>query len=209
MNNFEEFSGIMEDYLCKNGCEAEIVSSISATSLNTEAETSLCTSPMPVIDMDSFAKRGYRRIILPDSETEDDSINTADAFMINRDNEWYFIEFKDAKLGNSKQSILKKAYSNLYAVLDVLFNMKQQETVYAQFPYENPIDFIHKHVSYILVFSAAKNPRDAEQVFHHIKIKKRYLPEFMKRLQGYIYKEAYAVTEDVFEKDFLRHFHYG
>ena len=48
---------------------------------------SLCNSSMKVLDMDKFAKKGYRKIILPASQTEDDSINTADAFMIDRDNE--------------------------------------------------------------------------------------------------------------------------
>lgn len=208
MSNLKKFTDMMEAYLDKKGCGMGLVSDISSTSLNSETGDSLCHSTMCVIDMDRFARKGYRRIILPASETENDSINTADAFMINRDNEWYFIEFKDAKLGSSKQGILKKAYSNAYAVLDVLFEMKGQKEAYLQFAYENPIDFIHKHVTYILVFSSKKNPLDAEQMLNQIKIRGKYLPEFMKRLQGYIYKEAYAVTEGEFEKGFLAHFNY-
>lgn len=209
MNNLEKFTDMMESYLRRGGYALKLASDISAASFNSEAGLSLCSSKMAVLDMDSFARKGYRRLILPASCTEDDSINTADAFMINRDNDWYFIEFKDAKLGNSKHSILKKAYSNLYAVLDVLFAMKKQPEAYPEFSYEDPIDFVHKHVTYILVFSAMKNPLDAEQALNHIKIRKRYRPEFMKRLQDYIYKEAYAVTEDEFEKDFLAHFKYA
>lgn len=209
MSNLEKFTDMMEAYLERGGCGVSLVSDITDTSFNSEEGESLCKSSMRVLDMDRFAKRGYRRIILPDSQTEDDSINTADAFMINRDNEWYFIEFKDAKLGNSKHSILKKAYSNVYAVLDVLFEMKGQEEAYLQFTYENPVDFIHKHVTYILVFSGAKNPQDAKQMLNHKLVKGKYLPEFMKRLQGYIYKEAYAVTEDEFERDFLARFNYS
>ena len=209
MNNLEKFTDMMEAYLKRKGYAEKLGSDISNTSLNYEAGASLCNSKMAVIDMDRFAKKGYRRIILPASCTEDDSINTADAFMINKDNEWYFVEFKDAKLGNSKHSILKKAYSNLYAVLDVLFEMRKQPEAYLQFSYDNPVDFVHKHVTYILVFSGSKNPLDAEQVLNHIKIKKKYCPKFMNRLQGYIYKEAYAVTEDEFEKSFLANFKYA
>lgn len=209
MSNLEKFANMMEAYLKRNGCVENLVSDISNTSYSSEVDASLCNSSMTVIDMDRFAKRGYRRIILPGSQTEDDSINTADAFMINRDNQWYFIEFKDARLGNSKHSILKKAYSNVYAVLDVLYEMKEQEEAYLQFSYENPIDFIHKNVTYILVFSGKKNPQDAKQMLNYKLIKGKYLPEFMKRLQGYIYKEAYAVTEDEFEKGFLTHFNYS
>lgn len=209
MNNLEKFADMLEAYLEKEGYIIKLASDISDTSFSSEAGGSLCNSSMTVIDMDRFARQGYRRIILPESQTEDDSINTADAFMINRDNEWYFIEFKDAKLGNSKHSILKKAYSNLFAVMDVLYEMRGQIEAYSQFEYENPIDFIHRHVTYILVFSGTKNPQDAKQVLNHKLIKRKYLPEFMKRLQGYIYKEAYAVTEDEFEKGFLAHFHYA
>lgn len=208
MTKLEKFTSMMEAYLGRNGFDTELASDISTTSRNTETGVSLCSSSMRVIDMDRFARQGYRKIILPVSETEDDSINTADAFMINRNNEWYFVEFKDAKLGNSKQSILKKAYSNLYAVLDVLYEMKKEKEAYPDFPYEDPIHFIQEHVTYILVFSGAKNPLDAEQMLNYIKIRKKYLPIFMKRLQGYIYKEAYAVTEDEFEKNFLTHFYY-
>lgn len=209
MNNLERFTDMMEAYLAREGYVLELASDISAASLNYEAGASLCNSDMAVINMDRFAKDGYRKIFFPTSCTEEDSINTADAFMINKDNEWYFIEFKDAKLGKSKHSILKKAYSNLYAILDVLFAMKEQPEAYPQFLYEDPIDFIHKHVNYILVFSSRKNPLDAEQVLNHIKIRKRYRPEFMKRLQDYIYKEAYAVTEDEFERNFLAQFQYA
>ncbi len=208
MTKLEKFTSMMEAYLGRNGFDTELASDISTTSRNTETGVSLCSSSMRVIDMDRFARQGYRKIILPVSETEDDSINTADAFMINRNNEWYFVEFKDAKLGNSKQSILKKAYSNLYAVLDVLYEMKKEKEAYPDFPYEDPIHFIQEHVTYILVFSGAKNPLDAEQMLNYIKIRKKYLPIFMKRLQGYIYKEAYAVTEDEFVKNFLTHFYY-
>lgn len=44
------------------------------------------------------------------------------------------------------------------------------------------------------------------QLKNHRLKHEHYLPEFMKRLEGYIYKEAYAVTEDVFEHTFLRDF---
>lgn len=199
MSNLEKFASMMEVYLKRKGYTENLVSNISDTSFSSEAKASLCNSSMIVIDMNRFAKRGYRRIILPLCQTEADSINTADAFMINKDNEWYFVEFKDAKVGNSKHSILKKVYSNVYAVLDVLYEMKEQEEAYLQFAYENSIDFIHKHVTNILVFSGAKNLQDAKQMLNFKLIKGKYLLEFMKRLQGYIYKEAYAVNEGEFE----------
>lgn len=207
MTNFDNFSNIMKQYLLDRGINLPIVSNVSRTSSSDTGEP-LCDSAQPVIDMDTFARKGYRKIILPDSVTENDSINTADAFLINSQNEWYFIEFKDRTISNSsaKISVLKKAYSNIYAVFDVLYSMRKTVWEYRDFDYGNPIDFIRKNVCYVLVFRAEKNPQYASSFLKHKRIGERYLPEFMRRLQGYIYKEAYAMTEDEFQKGFLKKF---
>lgn len=113
MNHFEQFADMMNQYLADRGYKTPIKTDMRTASYSSESKQSLCDSPLQVIDMDSFAKKGYRKIILPDSVSEDDSINTADAFLINAVSEWYFIEFKDAKLSNAKASVLKKAYSNV------------------------------------------------------------------------------------------------
>lgn len=206
MNHFEQFADMMNQYLADRGYKTPIKTDMRTASYSSESKQSLCDSPLQVIDMDSFAKKGYRKIILPDSVSEDDSINTADAFLINAVSEWYFIEFKDAKLSNAKASVLKKAYSNVYAVMDVLYAMRGTAEEYRDFDYADPIRFIRNHVSYVLVFCECKNPRDMIQMKNHRQKGENYLPEFMKRLQGYIYKEAYAVTETVFEYEFVRHF---
>lgn len=208
MNHFEQFADMMNQYLTDRGYRTSIKTDMRTASYSSESKRSLCDSPLQVIDMDSFAKKGYRKIILPNSVSEDDSVNTADAFLINAANEWYFIEFKDAKLSNAKAGVLKKAYSNVYAVLDVLYEMNQMGEEYRDFDYADPIRFIRNHVSYVLVFCACKNARDMIQMKNHRQKGENYLPEFMKRLQGYIYKEAYAVTETVFEYEFVRHFRY-
>lgn len=210
MTKFENFSDMMHQYLAVKGYGLSVISDITQTSYSTESASSLCNSDLQVIDMDQFAKKGYRKIILPLSQTEDDAINTADAFLVNRNNEWYFIEFKDAKLSSrtAKYNILKKAYSNIYSVLDVLYSMQETSARYTEFDYSDPIRFIREHVKYILVFRAVKNPHDVIQMKNHAQKQENYLPEFMKRLQGYIYKEAYAMTEIAFEHVFLKNFAY-
>ena len=109
-------------------------------------------------------------------------------------------------MSNAKTGVLKKAYSNVYAVMDVLYAMKEKNIEYPPFDYGNPIQFFRTHVRYILVFRGTLNPHHAMQLKNHRLKHEHYLPEFMKRLEGYIYKEAYAVTEDVFEQTFLRDF---
>jgi len=210
MSNFQTFKTLMEQYLAGRGYTRSLSSSIEEASYSSACQDSLCKSDLEVINMDCFAKKGYRKIILSDSLSEDDSINTADAFMVNKDNEWYFIEFKYAKISNnsSKVRVLKKAYSNAYAVMDVLYSMKDTEYVYKGFDYENPVDFFRNRVNYILVFSEKDNPSHVIQMRNYKYKNENYLPEFMARLKGYIYKEAYAMTESVFEKNFLNSFCY-
>lgn len=208
MTNFEQFSHMMRAYLQERGYTVPIEADTAKLSLSTEEKTPLCKSKLRAIDMDAFAKKGYRKIVLPDSKTEDDAINTADAFLINHDNDWYFIEFKDAKLGNAKASVLKKAYSNVYAVLDILYAMQQTSARYEEFDYANPVEFMRHNVTYVLVFSAAKNPQHVIQLRNHQLKGEKYLPVFMERLSGYIYKDAYAMTEIIFDNAFARQFAY-
>lgn len=204
MSNFQLFKELMEKYTEDKGYSLSLGTSITEASYSQESKHSLCNCDLEVINMDRFAQKGYRKIILPDSQSEDDSINTADAFIVDADNEWYFIEFKDGKLSNksNKASVLKKAYSNAYAVLDVLYSMKETKFAYKGFDYENPIDFLRKQVNYILVFSEKQNADHTMQMLNHKHKNEKYLPEFMARLKGYIYKDAYAMTESTFEHTF-------
>ena len=144
--NFETFQELIEGYLSENGYPNSLLSDIEKASYSKAAKKSLCSSDLPVLDMDKFAQKRYRKIILPHSNTEDDSINTADAFMINKENEWYFIEFKYGIIGNNKLSVLKKAYSNVYAIMDVLFSMRGTKYEYSGFDYNNPVQFIQSAV---------------------------------------------------------------
>ncbi|MCI5920255.1 MAG: hypothetical protein MRZ75_13175 [Roseburia sp.] len=50
---------------------------------------------MPVLDMDEIAKKPYRgaRVLEEFEDTKDDIVNTADGFVINKDNQWFLIEF--------------------------------------------------------------------------------------------------------------------
>ena len=60
----------------------------------------------------------------------------------NKCDEWYFVEFKDAKMSNAKTGVLKKAYSNVYAVMDVLYAMKEKNIEYPPFDY-GPMSYIY------------------------------------------------------------------
>lgn len=208
MSNFELFCETVSQYISKHSFSTKYIDTIKNLSCNTSCGKNLCDSAVEAIDMDNIAKKCYRKIHFPLSETENDAISTADCFLINGKNQWYFIEFKDSEIkGNAvKRSVLKKAYSNVYEVLDIVYEMKDETSAYAFFDYTNPIRFIHQNVNYILVFSSEKNPKEVVQERNHKLKGEIYTPEYMKKLQGYIFNEVRAMSESSFQREFLAKF---
>lgn len=206
---------MVTDFLKNGGVSMEIVSNLHDTSLNdaNKSEKNYVYNGdknLAVIDMDLIAKDGYR--IIKHASGKDNIINTVDAFIINKANEWFFIEFKDSeiKAENSglKNNVIKKAYSNWYMLLDILYFMAGNSSFYHQFSLENPIKFAKEHIYYILVCSTEKNPLIYEQLKSHELIGEKYTPPFMQRLKDYMFKDAYVYTESFFERKFVKNFIY-
>lgn len=168
---------------------------------------------LDVFDMDIFAQKVYKLIKKPNNPKEE-SINTVDSFLINNENQWYLIEFKNSSINGSKRSkgnpvknnIIRKAYSNMYMLLDILYEMKDVSDAYENFNFNNPIKFIQENVTYILVCSYDKNSDIHEQIKNYQLRNEEYTPGFMSRLKGYIFKDAYIYTEDYFERKFVNVF---
>lgn len=196
MSNFDVFKDTVMRYLMRNGIELSFLSSLHEVSLNNTNDESryLCNSggDLEVVSMDVLAKDGYRKVKA--SSLKENPITTVDAFMINKNNEWYLIEFKDCPIRSDKKTtkdnIIKKAYEN--AIFDVV----------------NPVKFAKLHVYYILVCSADKNANIYNQVKNKALLNQNYTPPFMQRLKDYIFKDAFVYTEDFFEKKFVNNFVY-
>ena len=196
MSNFDVFKDTVVRYLMRNGIELSFLSSLHEVSLNNTNDESryLCNSggDLEVVSMDVLAKDGYRKVKA--SSLKENPITTVDAFMINKNNEWYLIEFKDCPIRSDKKTtkdnIIKKAYEN--AIFDVV----------------NPVKFAKLHVYYILVCSADKNANIYNQVKNKALLNQNYTPPFMQRLKDYIFKDAFVYTEDFFEKKFVNNFVY-
>lgn len=214
MSNFSAFKEIMISYLSDNGISLSILSNLHETSINNDVSPPRyvykSNKDLEVLDMDLIAKKGYK--IIKNANGVNNVINTSDAFIINNDNEWYFIEFKDSTISadNSgvKNSVLKKAYSNWYMLLDILFFMYQRGKGYSNFPIDNPIEFAKNHICYILVCSEDKNPKIYQQIKNSNLIGEKYTPPFMERLKYYMFKEAYVYTETYLETKFVEGFEY-
>lgn len=152
MTNYDQIKEILKQfsdkYVTKIIIESKMsaVSEDKAASKNTEEKVLLyedSRKDMQVIDMDEIAHNAYRIARYPESVKEDDSLASADAFVISADNMWYFIEFKNQEITKAKNSVTKKAYQNWYWLVDVLREMKDQ-IQYNNFNYEDPISFAEK-----------------------------------------------------------------
>ena len=118
-----------------------------------------------------------------------------------------FVEFKDQKINNTKDSVTKKAYQNWYWFLDILYEMKDRVDG-GLFDFDNPIEFAKQHVTYILVVSKEKNGNMIRKIHECIIAGEKYKLPFMEKLEKYIFKEAYAYTPEYFMRVFVRNFQY-
>ncbi|MDO5782241.1 MAG: hypothetical protein Q4P27_07280 [Eubacteriales bacterium] len=216
MTNYDQIKEILKQfsdkYVTKIIIESKMsdVSEDKAASKRTEKKVLLYEDnrkDMQVIDMDEIAHKAYRVARYPESVKEDDSLASADAFVINADNMWYFIEFKNQEITKAKDSVTKKAYQNWYWLVDVLREMK--DTIqYNNFNYEDPISFARENVTYILVVSQEKNYNNVKKM-HDCKLAgQKFLPQYMEKLEKYTFKETYVYTPEMFEQKFVKKFVY-
>ncbi len=215
MNNFDKMMEMITKYHLNNGINKNIISCLHDTSKSDPG--TLVTyvyngsNDLNVIDMDTIAKYCYKKIKKP-QDLKEDPINTVDAFLINHNNDWYFIEFKDSPIhGDSKSlknNIIKKAYSSWYMLMDMLYEMKDKESGYHNFDFNNPIKFAQEHIYYILVCTLNKNPTVYKLIKENDLANSTYTPPFMCRLKGYLFKDAYVYTEEFMERKFVRGFIY-
>lgn len=216
MTNYDQIKKILKQfsdkYVTKIIIESKMsdVSEDKAASKRTEKKVLLYEDnrkDMQVIDMDEIAHKAYRVARYPESVKEDDSLASADAFVINADNIWYFIEFKNQEITKAKDSVTKKAYQNWYWLVDVLREMK--DTIqYNNFNYEDPISFARENVTYILVVSQEKNYNNVKKM-HDCKLAgQKFLPQYMEKLEKYTFKETYVYTPEMFEQKFVKKFEY-
>ena len=93
-------------------------------------------------------------------------------------------------------------------VMDILFEMKENESEYLNFTFENPIKFAKENITYIVVCSLEKNPTTYKQIRRKRIIGEKYTAPFLERIKSYLFKDAYVYTEDFFEREFVNKFEY-
>lgn len=218
MTNYEQIKGLLQEFACNHNKCTCIETKLSDVSEN-KSETNnsevrkliyeKTRHDMDIIDMDEIAHNVYRVVRFPDSTKESESMASAGAFVIGSDDIWYFIEFKDQQIIKAKESVTKKAYQNWFWLVDILYEMREQKQMqYDTFNYDNPITFAKEKVVYILVVSEDKNERDIDKIRKCVLAGEKFQPEYMKKLERYIFKEAYVYTPRLLEQYFVKDFKY-
>lgn len=168
-----------------------------------------------VLDFDAFVQQIYLRKFFSADEIQEFikakslstySLSSVDAFLIDKNGEWFFIEFKNQAIKNAKDSVEKKAYQNLFWITGLFLSDKSNNKPF--FDSLNPIEFARNHITYILVVSTDKNFMNYEKMHFLERSGEKFRPNFMEKLKHYVYKDAYVYTEDLFESCFVKEFEY-
>ena len=209
MSNYEVFCETVSQFFEKNGISFEMQLTIHDASLNDEGKQYLYNGKydkFPVVSMDAIAQDGYHLLKEIPADRER-NINTVDAFCIDVEGEWYFIEFKDCKIsGNRKKlrdNIDKKGMANWLMMQDIFFSIGEEKCSNL-IDLRNPCEFARKKITYILVFDGLKDPYSYEKVREMDKQGKHYTPNCMNKFKDYFFKDAYAYTVEFFEQRFLK-----
>ena len=215
MTNYEKLKFFFDSYA--KTCNKSIEFNLHDASYDKNNSTYLYENrkDLSVIDMDLFAQQVYTKLKFLQNELSDrKDINdlamaTVDSFVIDKDNEWFFIEFKNTSLSSdkTKKSVVEKAYQNYYMLMDLFFENKNNTNI-SFFDFDNPLLFAKEHITYILVISEDKNSVDVERLHSMALAGEKFRPLYMEKLKHYLFKDAYVYLPSDFEREFVNNFKY-
>lgn len=211
MSNYDNFKKMLITYFEDKGIKISLETSLHDSSENNHDNNSKTyvyngEKDLPVISMDSVAHDGYRNLKKVPFDLKR-NVNTVDAFLIDSDNQWYFVEFKDCKISRKKDNIQKKGMANWLMLMDIFLDMGA-EICSKLIDVSNLMKFAREHITYIVVCSADKDPNTYNQVKECHLMNEHYTPEPLYKFKDYFFKDAYVYTEDFFERDFVNLFKY-
>ena len=208
MSNYSQFVDLLSKYCASYKLKTAIEEPLSKTSVDTASEHgNRCFNSkikdLKTISMDNIAQDIIRKICFCDSCKDDESPASVDSFLIDKNGIWYFIEFKNQKIKNTKSKCVEKSYANIYWLLKILHDMKDKG-VSILFDYEHPLQFIKEKCRFVLVIGDGCDDLTFNKI-REAKKAKHALPDsclFLKKLEAYIFNKA-----SVYEK-FIKQFEY-
>ena len=147
------------------------------------------------ISLDTLAQYPYRIARWPESNKKSDSIASTDAMLVDKHRDLIFIEFKNQAVKNTKESVNEKAYQVWHMIMDIFDEMKDEVGYAIPLFIDNPLLFAREHITYILVFNPEKDYLSKERVEDAELAGLHYRTDFMLKIEKYLYKEAFVVTE--------------
>lgn len=155
---------------------------------------------METIKLDDISK--YRKQMLELSEKSwFNEFPAVDAVCIDRNNEWFFIEFKNAKVDNEIKSIKQKMLNSLWFCFYMLSKSDKDDNIL----YSDAIKFSREHITYIVVIKRDKNIDDAKEIEEREGINEHYNHRKLIEVINYYFKDVYMLTEYEF-RDFILNF---
>ena len=147
---------------------------------------------MEVIKLDEYTKyfNRKRRIEIPELKV-DHQPAAVDAVCINKENEWFLIEFKNEPMKNVLNSTPKKMLSSLWLIAFLYSKLSEKiadETDILKFAREN--------VTFITVVNSEKNEEYIEAIGTTWERNGAfYAPDKFIQYKGYYFKDLYVLTE--------------
>lgn len=222
VNYYERFVQLINSYCASVGYSIQIESTLQESSYDDSDKKippRFFTSKfqnLRVVSMDEIAHNVIRRVFFPNSKTEKDSPASVDSFLIDSNGFWYFIEFKNQKIKNTKEKCIEKSYANVYWLLIIFRELeKQGKFSFKQFNPKleniNPLDFIKNYCKFILVIGDGCDDLQINK-FREAKKANLSLPDdfrFLIKLESYIFKSAIVYNEEQFDREFVKKFKYS
>jgi hypothetical protein len=153
---------------------------------------------METIKLDEFTEQ--RKIMLELSgDYLFEQLPAVDAVCIDRNNEWFLIEFKNGKVDNKISSIKSKMQSSLWFCFYILSKSNKDDGVLS----DDVLKFSREHVSYIVVGRRDDNMGVSEIIKEAERCHEHYQPHKLKQFINYYFKDVYMLTEYEFRKFIL------
>lgn len=154
---------------------------------------------METIKLDEISKYRKQMLELPE-KTWFNEFPAVDAICIDSNNEWFFIEFKNAKVENQIKSIKQKMLNSLWFCFYMLSKSDKDDEILNS----DAIKFSREHITYLVVIKHDKNIVDAKEIEEKESINEHYTHRKLIEVVNYYFKDVYLLTEYEFRNFILK-----
>lgn len=146
---------------------------------------------MEAIKLDEYTKDFEIRRRLEHPKITEHQPSAVDAVCVDRNNEWYLIEFKNEPLDSALKSTSKKMLSSIWLIAYLYSNLSE-----SFFDNNDLLKFAREKITFITVVSSKKNDKYEEAIgASWDRNGPFYTPKKYEKYKGYYFKDVYVLTE--------------